>query len=212
MRSRHGAAWAFAAVLLLISALFLAHFVAGASWRVAVEPSRIPCTLRPGAVVEFFFTTPQPWLQGIGIEHLPQRRPPGIRLELYGVPDGDRVAAISLKSNGGILTGHFGPLDLAPRATLKGRLIVDAGGSSVLLNCTPVPVPGVTQERPVVYGYHAMGPRPDVSFWAWCAARVRPLLPPGAMAAAVLCLALAPLLACAAVGTMAALAREDRGA
>ncbi|MBN1426296.1 hypothetical protein JXA88_17230 [Candidatus Fermentibacteria bacterium] len=212
MRSRHSVVWGFAVLLSIISVFLLGRFVTGTYWRVAVEVSRMPVVLRPGAVVEFFFTSPQPWLSGIGIEHLQQQRPPGMRLELFELPDGDRVSAVDLTSRHGVLTGRFRPLTLPHHATLKARLTVDAHGSPVLLSSTPVTIAGVTQERPVVHTYHAMESHPGASFRAWCTARVQPLLPPGAVTVAVLLLAAAPVFAFVAVGALAALSRDERGA
>ncbi|MCU0611401.1 MAG: hypothetical protein MUE60_06385 [Candidatus Eisenbacteria bacterium] len=178
---------------------FLLQFVASVDWRVRAEASRLPCTLRPGSVAQFFLRVSQSGLTGLSLEFLPGRNLPDLRLDLVSVPEGAVLATARLMPRRGELFGRFPPLNLAPMATVQGRISAGAEGTAVLLNCRPVPGPGVPQERPVMYRYHALGSSAHTAFVAWLDARVAPVLPPGAALPAVLLLAAVPLLAASAV-------------
>jgi hypothetical protein len=194
-----------AVLVAAVGGVFLFQFAASAYWRIPVEVSRMPCTLRPGSAFEFFFPVPHPRLTGIGLEYLPEQNLPEMSLELRTIPGDTLFATARLAPRGLELVGIFAPKTIAPHAQIKARLAIDSAGAPVLLHCRPLAAPGPAQERPVVHTYHTLGRTMPAAVGAWLRARVAPLLPPGALPWAVAFLAVVPLVMALAVWAAAGL-------
>ncbi len=179
--SRGRVPWLLVAAVLGASALSFGRILGVAQWKVPVEPSRMPCTIRPGTAVDFFLDVPHPGFAGIGFEHLPSRRLPPIFVEVRRVTDDSLLAQAHMRAHAGELLARFRPVSLPPQATVKVRLVVGAGPEPLMLTCRPSPQAGA-KERPVLFTSHSLGTGPISSLSAWLGKRVAPLLPPGALA------------------------------
>lgn len=181
MNGQRAVAWALSLILIGMVGLFTLRLESGALWKVPVEVTRMPCSLKPGDALEFFFPVLQPGLAGLGLEHLPSRRIPSVRMEVATVPDGTVIARSRMVSRRGELVGMMPVRPVAPHQTLRARLEMAASGPGVMLHCVSTAGPGEQRERPVVHTFHRLNDSGAEAFVAWMRVRVGPLLPAGAL-------------------------------